>query len=287
MKQKKHHKLNKSYLRVGLLLGITLVAVQNTYAQEQVTLTPTQDSDSYQFINAPTTGQSILTLGVSSSCTASCGHSQKTLIQFNTSSIPFASSEVDSAVLRLWALDNTITIPDFGTIGFDPGTVEVYTQGSSWFVDNANPKWNAHDADQFIGSINVSAIEAWYEIDVTQAVKDWLDGASNFGFEIQTADEFSTQTCAFASMEEVESLKPKLVVTKIPVPAPTVFDPVAGFGLEFDAVIGNQVIVSTSDTPEDGTFTDMSPLTITTSPFSIVDPMSLTLDKRFYTIRYD
>ena len=180
------------------------------------TLTPTKDSDVYSYLGpngGPTS--TIFSLGVSSTPPESVTlHSQKTLIQFNTSAITIPAGEIGSAKLRLFVIPPSA---EFGTLS--PGNVHVHRQASAWGpVTGAFPQWATFQSAAEIGviPITIASSETWVEVDITATVIAWKNGSvpDNGLFLAPFTDRLSpTLNVTFTSME-VPGYEPQLVVTR-------------------------------------------------------------------------
>ncbi|MFD0894138.1 DNRLRE domain-containing protein [Luteolibacter ambystomatis] len=181
-----------------------------------VTLTPTQDTDVYQFTTYPTS--TTYSLGVNASNGE--GHSQKTLLKFNptTTTLGMSATEIGTAKLRLYILPDGSPSSGYGGT-LVPGAVTVHPQGTAWTV--ATARWSTFSPGTSLGSIAITqpsteTTAVWVELDVTAQVKAWVTTPStNNGFVIQSANENAVPllNVAFASMET--GFPPQLVVEKV------------------------------------------------------------------------
>ncbi|BCU78175.1 DNRLRE domain-containing protein [Luteolibacter sp. LG18] len=191
-------------------------AASLSLASAGVVLTPTQDTDVYQFTTYPTS--TTYSLGVNSS--GGQGHSQKSLVKFNptTATLAMTAAEIGTAKLRLYVLPDGSPSSGYGGT-LVPGFVTVHAQGTAWTV--AAARWSTFSPGTSLGTIGISqpsteTVAVWVELDVTAQVKAWVAGtAANNGFVIQAADETSTPSLnvSFASMET--GFPPQLVVEKV------------------------------------------------------------------------
>ena len=200
------------------LIPFLILAVAPAFA-EPVTLIPSQDSDVYSYPGDGNPTSTSFSLGVSSTPPDSTTlHSQKSLIQFDLSSLPFPASEIGSAVLRLYVFPPD---PTYGSLY--PGDVHVRRQAVAWTVTATSPKWPAFQAAAEMGSFPVLAESAnqWVQHDITGTVIGWAAGAfPNHGlFLAPLADRMSPSlNVTFASME-VPGYQPQLVITRrVPLP---------------------------------------------------------------------
>jgi hypothetical protein len=198
---------------------MALVACASILHGESVTLFPSQDSDVYAFLDAPTS--TIYTLGVNASG-AGAPHSQRSLIQFNLTPLAIPAAEIGTAVLRVY-----VVAPDAGFGTLTGGNVSVYSQEKSWTVSDPTLHWSDLSPGTLIGSLPILSTSAdkWIELDATALVKSWASGSqANYGFLLQAESESATPflNVTFASME-VNSVGgnsgPQLVVTRAVAPA--------------------------------------------------------------------
>lgn len=193
---------------------------------ETVTLLPSKNSDVYSYTGggngAPTSTDA--TLGVNSTPSGYATlHSQKSLIQFNLSTLSIPATEIATAVLRLFVLEPD---PAFGTLS--PGDVHVHRQATDWgAVTAASPNWHSFQSAGVLGTIPIGSGSAgtWVELDLTATVAGWKAGSfANYGvFLAPREDRMSPSlNVVFAAMK-VNGYQPRIVVTrKIPVPALTI-----------------------------------------------------------------
>lgn len=200
---------------ISLLFASAVAAIAQT-----VTFTPSQDSDVYSYPGDGMPTSTTFSLGVSSTPPDYATlHSQKSLIQFNLSSLPFPASEIESAVLRLFVLPPD---PTYGPLY--PGNVFVRRQAVAWTVTASTPKWPTFQSAEELGSFPVGTADAnmWVQHDITSVVTGWVSGAyPNYGiFLAPESDRLSPSlNVTFASME-VTGYQPQLIITrKVPKPA--------------------------------------------------------------------
>lgn len=183
------------------------------------TITPVQDVDVYEYTGLPTSTDE--TLGVSASDFIGGGHSQKSLIQFDLDDLVGnpTSGDIVSAKLRLW-----VQAPIAYPFGYDiGGDIFVSFQDSAWTESTAT--WAAFDPGSPINVLTLTAdhdlgdgfstwtytYNVWVEVDVTDAVKDWLDNpTSNHGMVLES-DESSSLSVVFGATESANP--PELVIT--------------------------------------------------------------------------
>jgi hypothetical protein len=76
-----------------------------------------------------------------------------------------------------------------------PGTVNVLAVNGNWGETtvtglNAPPQINAPDTNKPYASARIDSVKTWVSFDVTELVRDWLDGTlPNFGLALVPADE--------------------------------------------------------------------------------------------------
>ena len=206
---------------ISTLLSISILPL---ISAETLTLTPSQDTDIYQFTTYPTSTTYSLGVNVSKNT----GHSQQSLIQFAlpTTLLP---ANLTTATLRLYVLENSATGSGFsGTL--KPGLLSVYTQEKSWSPDTA--RWSSLASTAYLGDITIATPSTattpiWVEHDVTAAVKSWLTGTANHGLLLQGTSETATAQLSvlFASMET--GFPPQLVIqTAAPPPVVVIIPPI-------------------------------------------------------------
>lgn len=177
-------------------------------AAESVTLSPSQDGDVYSYLDQPTS--TVHTLNVSASGEGA-PHSNRSLIQFDLSTLGIPSAEIGSAVLRLYTYP-----PDIGGTGF--GDVSIRRQASAWTATTL--RWNQIQPQEEVVLMPVTVMNAWVEADVTTLVKQWAAGTfSNHGFVLMPESETSGLNITFISMDLPNpSYTPRLVVTRAEIP---------------------------------------------------------------------
>jgi hypothetical protein len=198
---------------------LALILAVSSASAEPVILYPVQDSDVYSYPGDGNPTSTSFSLGVSSTPPDSTTlHSQKSLIQFDLSSLPFPASEIGSAVLRLYVFPPD---PTYGSLS--PGDVHVHRQSVAWTVTATTPKWPAFQSAGDMGSFPVLAGSAnqWVQHDITVTAAGWAAGGfPNHGlFLSPLTDRMSPSlNVTFASME-VPGYQPQLVITrKVPLP---------------------------------------------------------------------
>lgn len=160
------------------------------------TLTASKDADVYQY-----TGSSTGTY-FSLNVTPSEAHALKSIIQFNVTeaTVGYGSDHVESAILRLHVL-----APSGSFESFTAGQLNVYYQTQSW--NEASVTWNSFLEGALITAFNATAHSTaaspvTIDIDITTAVKAWLDGSvTNHGIIIRTPTTSTGASTAFASRE--------------------------------------------------------------------------------------
>lgn len=195
---------------------------------ESVTLTPTDDSDVYSYTTRPTSTN--YTLGINSSYgqNATTGqwesalHSQRSVVQFNVSSVSIPADEIGKAVLRLYLLQ-TDTAQGGSNAG---GQMLVQQQATAWTTSTLRWSMVSASTQTTVATVTVpSSYDTWIEVDVTSAVKAWKAGTvPNYGFLLRPASETSTPNInvVFASMEWAATTQagivPQLVITRQVIP---------------------------------------------------------------------
>lgn len=129
----------------------------------------------------------------------------RSLIMFNISSLP-SGSNIISATLQLTAS----SIPD-GARNYTVNRVE-----QNW--DELNVTWNNRPAvsANVTSSADTPASPGWMSWDVTPDVQAWIDGNSNYGWQISDPSEDSDKTeytTTFYTREHSDTnLRPELVI---------------------------------------------------------------------------
>ena len=142
----------------------------------------------------------------------------ETLLRFDLGSVPF-SSTINQATLRLYAYDRA------NAATFD---AEVYRLLRPWKENEANweraaigDPWalgGASDttidrAAQATAGQSVSALDTWYEWDITDLVSDWVaDPQSNFGVIVRGSGNISVFYYFASSEYQTVSLRPELIL---------------------------------------------------------------------------
>lgn len=196
-----------------------LILAVSSASGEPVILYPVQDSDVYSYPGDGNPTSTNFSLGVSSTPPDYATlHSQKSLIQFDVSSLPFPASEIGTAVLRLYVFPPD---PTYGPLY--PGDVYVRRQAVAWTVTATTPKWPMFQSAGDMGSFPVLTGYAnqWVQHDITGTVAGWVAREfPNHGlFLAPLTDRMSPSlNVTFASME-VPGYQPQLVITrKVPLP---------------------------------------------------------------------
>lgn len=206
----------------NLLRNLLIMVSVGSLATADVILYPVQDRDVYQGTGMPTgTPES---LGVSSSAAFGGGHSQKSLIQFDVrqQTVGMTAAEVGSATLRLYVMR-----PEVYPRGYDiGGTIWLYFQTTAWMETNLY--WASFNAGEQVASLTLVAdrdlgdgsgtwvypISTWVEVDVTGAVKQWLDGTvPNYGL-VLAPDEQGSPYLSSVFADSITGFKPQLVIVK-------------------------------------------------------------------------
>jgi hypothetical protein len=181
---------------------------------QTVTLTPVKDTDVYSYPGDGRPTSTVVSLGVNSTPPGAGLHSQRSLIQFDLSTLPFPASEIGSAVLQVFVLP---TDPTYGNLA--PGNVHVHRQATNWGTVTSNsPTWLAFQSAAELGTFYVPANsqETWLQFEMTASVAGWAGGSlPNHGiFLAPEADVMATPiNAAFASME-VAGYQPRLIITR-------------------------------------------------------------------------
>ena len=189
--------------------ALCLLASLTFAAAESVTLSPSQDGDIYSYLDQPTT--TIHTLNVSASGEGA-PHSNRSLIQFDFSTLGIPADQIGSAVLKLYTYP-----PDIGATGF--GNVSIRRQASAWSATTL--RWNQIQPQEQVSLLPVNAMNVWVEADVTSMVKQWKAGTvANHGFVLMPESETSPLNVTFLAMDLPNpAYTPRLVITRAE-PAP-------------------------------------------------------------------
>jgi hypothetical protein len=179
------------FLFLTLIAGLGLPGLSAT-----VMLEPIQDTDVYQFTGTPTS------TAFSLSVTPPLGHGLKSAIQFDVTeaTVGFGAEAVHRATLRLYVLEPLGSFESFG-----PGDINVAFQPQAWSETSA--RWPTLTPGEAIGTLaltahSVAGQPVWVELDLTAAVKAWLDGSrANHGIVLQSPADGSGASTAFASRE--------------------------------------------------------------------------------------
>lgn len=181
--------MNRFACAILFVLGVTVVL--NSTASGAIVLQPNEaaskDSFGYEFL--PTfnfdTGMFALFLPVSQTTTPKDGHDIKSILQFDLSSVTLTAAQVTSATLELNAVDTTTT--GFGVNGTasQPILVNLFAVGSTWTESTVTYGTLPTTAGQF-ATASVDTFNQAFTFDVTNLVKQWLDGTlTNHGFFLE------------------------------------------------------------------------------------------------------
>lgn len=191
-------------------------------AAHAATLLPTDDGFGYQ--GTPTIAQSgggfapFLPVGATTT-----GHSTYSAIRFDLSSLGITASQVSSATLNLFAGDITATGFGVNPTPGQPLTVNLFGLGAGAWTEDTLTFSNLPSAVG--GAYDTEVVSGFNQIvtfDVTELVKDWLDGTlTNNGLSLipETAVGGSPfwVYAGFLSSEST-GIGPTLEVTAVPEP---------------------------------------------------------------------
>ncbi|MEK6819204.1 MAG: DNRLRE domain-containing protein, partial [Nanoarchaeota archaeon] len=108
------------------------------------------------------------------------GTEKEALIEFPLSGVP-SNADISSAKLRVYGYAISNYINQLATI-----TLSKLT--SSW--NESNVKWNTRPSRTRIRNMDFvyEGATSWYEFDVTDAVRSWINGEANYGFGFSTTE---------------------------------------------------------------------------------------------------
>jgi hypothetical protein len=147
------------------------------------------------------------------------GHDTQSLLEFDLSSVTLAAPQVTSATLELYAVDTAATGFGANPTPGAPVVVNLFAVAGTW--DEGTLMWNTlpGTAGQF-SSATITGINQPFTFDVTNLVKQWLDGTlPNHGMML-VADAAVPASSTFAAAtfsSAAGSVAPKLTI----VPEPT------------------------------------------------------------------
>lgn len=128
------------------------------------------------------------------------------LVKFDVSSLGSTPGDILKAVLRLY-----ISSRGYFT-GIAPSDMYVSPQTSAWTESSTYNSFNASFVKtNCVGAVVDPGAAGYIDIDVTGAVKDWVNGTTNNGFGIWAGNENTASQCDFDSDDG--SNVPQLVCT--------------------------------------------------------------------------
>lgn len=171
--------MNRFVYGILLTLAAALLPVSGAYATVlQPAEADLKDTFGYEFL--PTFPAGNLNSGGFANYLAvgatTTGHTTKSLIEFDLSTVSLTAAEVTSATLEVFAIDTTLT--GFGanpTVG-SPLTVNLLALDGAWDEDMVAYSTIPTTAGQYTSTV-VSDFNTTVSFDMTQLVKDWLDGS--------------------------------------------------------------------------------------------------------------
>ncbi len=207
--------------RVICSLIICAAVAQSAYG---ITLQPneTDSSDTFGYEFLPAMNLSgggfgtMLAVGATTT-----GHDSKAVLAFDLATVGLAGSQVQSASLNLFAIDTTTTGFGVSPSAVSPLTVNLSPLAASF--DEATVAWSTIPAAGAVEtSLSIDGINQTFSFDVTNLVKQWLDGSlPNHGM-LLTADSpvGSSPDWVYAVFSSAGGqVAPALVITPVPEPA--------------------------------------------------------------------
>ncbi|MCE9554242.1 MAG: DNRLRE domain-containing protein [Planctomycetes bacterium] len=157
-----------------------------------VSLTPTEDAMIY--LGFPTTPMKNAFGGILSNLVAAgftgTGHDSSGVLRYNTAATGLTSSQVVGATLNLFTLSTEATGFGANPTATETIPLDVFKVGPGFWGENT-VSWNGTPANLPLSSVAntgsnpINAVGAWFTIDVTTLVKDWLDTpAGNNGLRL-------------------------------------------------------------------------------------------------------
>jgi hypothetical protein len=206
-----------------------------------ITLSPSGDTFGYQFLpamnlSAPTPGfGSLLPAGATTT-----GHDTKSVLSFDLSSVGLTGSQVQSASLNLFVVDTATT--GFGASPSPGSPITVNLAPLSASFDESTATWNtitAGGAGPVETSLEISGINQTVSFNVTDLVKDWLDGSLANNGVLLTGDApvGGSPNWVYAVFSSASGgVAPELVITPVPEPATLLLAMVSAPALVFAAI---------------------------------------------------
>jgi hypothetical protein len=213
--------------RVFATLTLTSAGLFFCSAAHAITISPSEaaskDTFGYQFLsttnlNSPPFG-ALLPAGLTTT-----GHDTKSILEFDLTGIGLTGAQVASAALNLFVVDTATTGFGLSPSPGSPITVNLSALTGSW--DETTVAWATIPASGAeYDSLAINGINQTVSFDVTQLVKDWLDGAlTNNGLVLEGAAPVgSSPNWVYAVFSSsAGNHVPALVTTPVPEPSAAV-----------------------------------------------------------------
>ncbi len=206
--------------------AVALTALLASTASAAITLQPDESTSADTFVYAflSTTNFNGGGYGAMLGASNSGGtHDTETLIRFDN--LPaIAAGDVIEARLYLYSL--TSAFSDSPSAG-SPLDVSAFAPDAAW--DEATVSWSTrpgidatYNGGNAVATTTINDINAWFSFELTDVVRDWLDGdLTNHGLLLR-ADAISFVAPTFASSATAspnEALRPYLWIDTVPEPA--------------------------------------------------------------------
>lgn len=226
---------------IQVALGLALVALplngamapSEAVAATTITLQPGEADSSdvfvYQFL--PTSNWNAappfsMILAASHTGDSSAHHTQS-LIAFDVASTGLTGDQIGDAVVELFSIDGSVVgFPFANPTTTDPVTLDLFAASAA--SDESTVTWNTKPAPLggAVDTVELDGIGKWISFDVTDLVRDWLDGVlDNNGLLLTQRDEVRISGVAAAGVFNSASAafnRPRLVITAVPEPSAVV-----------------------------------------------------------------
>lgn len=220
------------FAAVAAVVGVSTVAGAAQYVV-QPNEAASKDAWAYQFGPYGSAFPNMLAVGNTGPTSA---HSQQSAVQFDLSSVATTADQVQSAVIRLYLADATVSGFGANPSAAYPISISMYGATSDWtegsLVWATLPTYNPVAADTEV----ISTYGLWVEFDVTDLAKGWLDGSvSNYGVrliqDVMVRNASNIAVIGVFNSASVAGFEPSLVVTTVPQPAAITMMGLAGTAL--------------------------------------------------------
>lgn len=230
--------------QVFAALTLTAAGLFFCNAAGAITINPSEatskDTFGYQGLpalnlNSPPFG-SFLPVGATTT-----GHDTRSILEFDLTGIGVTGGQVASATLNLFVGDTTATGFGINPSGGSPITVNLSALTGSW-VETTVAWGTLPTVGAEYDSLAINAINQTVSFDVTQLVKDWLDGALANNGLILVADAAvgSSPNWVYATFaSSAGASAPALIITPVPEPSTVVLAMCALPGLAWFATRRN------------------------------------------------